>query len=495
MSDPSKSPSEGHRNESVLGPFTVRDLTLFGGVLITFVGSLLPLLDRSIPANLWNASNLFFLTIGILAPVAAGALFAWRRYAPAQRLRVGSLSVDQFASVIAVLSASFYFVFTVTSLTPGAVVGLLGGLAMLAATTLARLIPPFAGDFDGRAEVPAHIVARDAATPIRRPKANAGAAQAPAAVSAEERGAGASAAGVFGAVGAGAAGAGAAAAGAAAAGAWAGHAGDGAWGAPAEEPGSERPGEAAAVPGAGAGTGGPVDPFGAPDAASGAGAGATAEPTDIGAADLLAPGPEQVAGRGDVGLEGSGRSVETPGTAALGIARSDDAAALEATEAHFAAPMDAAASAQDPAGSPGSPREAGPEEATGGAVGDADGEAYGAPEPLAGPATAIFPASSPGSSPARAQGGSGRAAGAADAEPADGIGASRSYDEQGQHEAFWFAVSQQRTAVDPSTGQPVFTLEPGQWILALQDRGGEFVVQSPDGRVGVLRELSGIERG
>ena len=30
--------------------------------------------------------------------------------------------------------------------------------------------------------------------------------------------------------------------------------------------------------------------------------------------------------------------------------------------------------------------------------------------------------------------------------------------------------------------------------LALHDRGQEFVVQSPDGRVGVLRDLSGIER-
>ena len=166
MSDLSQSPSEGRRSESVLGPFTTRDLTLFGGVLITFVASLLPLFGVG---NLWNAAGLYFLGIGILVPVATAALFAWRRLEPARRLRVGSLSVDQFASVASVLSAAFYFLGTVTTLSPGAVVGLLGGLAMLAATTLARLIPAFAVDFAGRPEVPAHVVARDAMPPAPRP--------------------------------------------------------------------------------------------------------------------------------------------------------------------------------------------------------------------------------------------------------------------------------------------------------------------------------------
>jgi hypothetical protein len=100
----------------------------------------------------------------------------------------------------------------------------------------------------------------------------------------------------------------------------------------------------------------------------------------------------------------------------------------------------------------------------------------------------VFPAAGRG----EAEGG-----GAADGQGrvADDIGATRPYEDDGaRYEAFWFAVSQPRTAVDASTGQPLFNLEPGQWILALQDRGQEFVVQSPDGRVGVLRDLSGIER-
>jgi uncharacterized membrane protein len=63
------------------------------------------------------------------------------------------------------------------------------------------------------------------------------------------------------------------------------------------------------------------------------------------------------------------------------------------------------------------------------------------------------------------------------------------------HEAFWFAVAQPRTAVDEHTGAPAFVIEPGGWVLALEDRGHEFLVQHTDGRVGVLRDLSNIERG
>jgi uncharacterized membrane protein len=62
-------------------------------------------------------------------------------------------------------------------------------------------------------------------------------------------------------------------------------------------------------------------------------------------------------------------------------------------------------------------------------------------------------------------------------------------------EAFWFAVAQPRTAVDELTGAPAFVVEPGGWVLALEDRGHEFLVQHTDGRVGVLRDLSNIERG
>ena len=68
-------------------------------------------------------------------------------------------------------------------------------------------------------------------------------------------------------------------------------------------------------------------------------------------------------------------------------------------------------------------------------------------------------------------------------------------EEQPVHEAFWFAVAQHRTAYDPRSGAPAFVIEPGGWVLALEDRGHEFLVQHTDGRLGVLRDLSNIERG
>jgi hypothetical protein len=63
------------------------------------------------------------------------------------------------------------------------------------------------------------------------------------------------------------------------------------------------------------------------------------------------------------------------------------------------------------------------------------------------------------------------------------------------YEAFWFAVAQPRTAYDQRTGAPAFVIQPGGWVLALEDRGHEFLVQDTDGKLGVLRELSNIERG
>ncbi|MDQ4492110.1 hypothetical protein RBS60_18060 [Sinomonas sp. ASV486] len=540
MSEPSKSPSEGRRNEAILGPFTFRDLTLFGGVLVTFVGSLLPLWALGY-GTMWNSTSLFFIGVGFLVPAAAAALFAWRRLEPTRSLRVGSLSVDQFASVAAVLCASFYFVFAVTTLSPGGLVGLLGGLAMLAATTLARVIPQFAGDFDGRAEVPAHIVARDAVAPVRRPKPveasignggeNAGAAgggnggakagekagplagamagfadmkarlaggkasaSRPGSEGSEEAGFGGRTA-VAPVVGAGAVGAGALSAGA-----WAGHADDAAWGRPEEPSGTSTSGTAKSS-----------------EAVGSAGLLDAGQPTEIGAADLLAPAADEPFGAEDEqhARQGSGAAADAAGTGSrgtLGAVSAGDAAALEATEAHLAAREDGGTTLSDAFASPHPMRPADDNQGRAGVegstaamstIGDADGEVYGAPESFAdnatgprgeseaaseaentaGPATAVFPASS------------GR-----DAQPQaptdhGDIGATRPYEEPGQSEAFWFAVSQARSAVDPSTGRPVFSLHPGQWILALQDRGHEFVVQSPDGRIGILRELSGIERG
>ena len=155
--------------EAVLGPFTIRDLTVFGSTLILFVASLIPMF--AVRYNLWNLGSLFFLGLGILLPVIVTALFVARRVSPGTKLRVGSLSVDQFASVVASFAVAFFFLSVAGAFVPSMLLALVGALGLLAATVLARLIPFFAGDFLDRAEVPAHVVARESAVPVRKPRA------------------------------------------------------------------------------------------------------------------------------------------------------------------------------------------------------------------------------------------------------------------------------------------------------------------------------------
>ncbi|MDN5668069.1 MAG: hypothetical protein L0G87_06695, partial [Renibacterium salmoninarum] len=51
-----------------------------------------------------------------------------------------------------------------------------------------------------------------------------------------------------------------------------------------------------------------------------------------------------------------------------------------------------------------------------------------------------------------------------------------------------------KAVLDEHTGGFLYNIEPGTWFLALQDRGHDFIVQNSDGRIGVLRDLSSIER-
>ena len=359
----------GTTNQAVLGPFTVRDLTVFGATLLLLVASLLPIFFGRF--NLWNAGSLFFLGLGILLPVIVTALFAARRLAPATKVRIGSLSVDQFASVVGSFAFAFFFISTAASYVPSLLVGLIGSAVLFAATVLGRFLPFFAGDFLGRDETPAHVMARDSAVPLPKPHtpkepkpASAPSASAPAAggSSADRR----------------------------------------------STAGSSTVGSSAAVP-----------------------------------AETAAAAPAAVSSAPEV---------------------SDWSAAGDAEPATQAA--DVVSSPSQPA-----PRAAEVEETM---LGDIPVAAKGSP------ATAVHQ----------------------QVRQAEPIGATvdpasrpEESDEQPAHEAFWFAVAQHRTAVDPRTGAPAFVIEPGGWVLALEDRGHEFLVQHTDGRVGVLRDLTNIERG
>lgn len=404
-------------NQAVLGPFTVRDLAVFAGTLILFVASLLPLFGSRY--NLWNLNNLFFLGLGIILPVIASALFAARRLAPATRIRVGSLSIDQFASVVASFALAFFFLSVAGGYVTSLLVGLIGSLVLFAATVLGRFLPYLSGDFKDRPEAPAHIVAREAAVPVRKPRAPK--APKPESGSTQPK-AGAKSASVFGGAGA---------------------------------------GSSAVQPGAGS----------------------------------TGPGHEPV------------RSAQVPATAAVPVATAGAAAAGASSAPAAGTAAGTATAGAGPAGPAGpAPVSTAPE------VSDRTPEVDAGPPTQA--ADVVRPAPAPEAE--ETQHGDVPAAHAPQAawEPPAAtavhqqvhaeqpIGAtvdpaSRHDEADGQpiHEAFWFAVAQHRTAFDPRTGAPAFVIEPGGWVLALEDRGHEFLVQHTDGRLGVLRDLSNIERG
>jgi hypothetical protein len=403
----------GTTNQAVLGPFTLRDLTVFAATLILLVASLLPIFFGRF--NLWNAGSLFFLGLGIVLPLIVTALFVARRLAPATKVRIGSLSVDQFASVVASFALAFFFVSTAAAYVPSLLVGLVGSVVLFAGTVLSRFIPYFAGDFLGREETPAHVMARDSAVPLPKPHtpkepkpvaepvpaASAPAATSAAAATAARAGGPATSAGTFSAPA-------------------------------ASSSAASAPAAAAAV-------------SSAPEVSEWTAAGDPSPATQ--AADVV-PSPSAT------GASATPAVAETTAgdTPMAAVAASAPAATASAAAAPDAANHDADKEVAAAA------RQSAPEPAA-----TAVHQQVRSVEPIG---ATVDPASRPEES-----------------------------DEEPVHEAFWFAVAQHRTAVDPQTGGPAFVIEPGGWVLALEDRGHEFLVQHTDGRLGVLRDLSNIERG
>lgn len=397
----------GKKNEAVLGPFTIRDLTVFGSTLILFVASLIPMF--AVRYNLWNLGSLFFLGLGIILPVIVAALFVARRVSPGTKIRIGSLSVDQFGSVVASFAVAFFFLSVAGAYVPSMLLALVGALGLFAATVLGRLIPVFAGDFLDRAEVPAHVVARESAVPVRKPRAP----KAPKAATDQNAPKAAGTSTVAG---------------------WA----------KRITPGGQSGAGAGAAAGAAAAAGSP--------AASGS---ATTTPAASPEAPAQSSAPVPV-----VSPETQVSGV-VPATSAQSA---QPAPAAEQTQAADVVPAAAgSATRQEPAAATEETRAA---EAPGAAHHSAPTTVNPQVREQAPIGATVDPASRPAED-----------------------------DVQPVYEAFWFAVAQSRVAIDEHSGATAFVIEPGGWVLALEDRGHEFLVQHTDGRVGVLRDLSNIERG
>jgi len=61
---------------------------------------------------------------------------------------------------------------------------------------------------------------------------------------------------------------------------------------------------------------------------------------------------------------------------------------------------------------------------------------------------------------------------------------------------FWFAVPVPRPLfAEDGTPNPIAELAPGTWYLAVEQSGQGLIAQTQDGRRGVLRDSSGIQRG
>ncbi|WP_249268649.1 hypothetical protein [Microbacterium sp. JB110] len=182
----------GHGGVPAIWVFSLRELILAGVGVVSIVFSFFSIY------SLTGASAGFGMELpsyfpvwgqGIaaiaasVAMVAATALIVLRRLVPAlTTLKIGSLSIDQFASVAFVSYAVVYWSAVFSALGTGSMMGGVGvtwmawvaavvALAGVFFTVVAPFVPPFRADFDGREETQATRAARPALTLIQRPRA------------------------------------------------------------------------------------------------------------------------------------------------------------------------------------------------------------------------------------------------------------------------------------------------------------------------------------
>lgn len=445
--------------KAVLGPLTLRDLVVLGSVAIIFVASVVPIIKTILGnANLWNTAGLFFIGIGVILPLIVGGLFLARRMSPATKVRIGSLSVDQFASVVASFATFFFFSATVSNFSIAYLIGLIGALLLLVSTVCAQWIPAFAADFSGRTDVPAHVAARDAVPAVKRPAA-------PKPVVAQ---------------------------------AGAGQQGPGQQG-PGQQFGQQQFGQGAPSQGApaqyvpgqqGAGQG----------TAQGAGAqqgGWNAAPaaTHTSAGQIFTPAKDNSAGAG--AGAGAGAVVGAAGAAAAGAVAAANPAASAATSAGSVTPSVATSghgSAQNPVADHSVP-----------AANTADSAQKSTDKPEAGhgesgqstdaAATTLNPQVPEAAKSEAAKAEAAAESSVAPAAARESITATvNPVAKPVVAEPFWFAVDRPQNVIDEKTRQFAFKLAPGAWILALEDRGNSFLVQDSHGKTGLLLDLVGIER-
>lgn len=171
---------QGHQSappQYGVGPFSIREVALVGIWVIAFIVSFFSVTTLRFD-SVWTSGLLWILTIAV--PTAAVFLIVLRRLSPDGIRRVGSLGIDQFASVAFSVSAVLWVqllwetVAIVVADGPWVRswvmwVELVLMLAGVVLTVFGPVIPPFEEDFQDRREVPAHRNARPIRPVVARP--------------------------------------------------------------------------------------------------------------------------------------------------------------------------------------------------------------------------------------------------------------------------------------------------------------------------------------
>ncbi|MEH0108557.1 hypothetical protein V6N00_02350 [Tersicoccus sp. MR15.9] len=579
---------QDRRQRAVAGPFTVRDLTVLGSILVLLIGSVIPLFvdagnGYTAYGNLWNVGATPQLVVfGLFLPLVVGGLFVARRLSGKDEvLRIGSLSLDQFASVVASVAAVFHFLSVVTFFQAGPIIALIGALGMLVATVGGPHIPGFSSDFVVRPSVEARLVARPAVPAYQAPRPvtppspagsdrNASGANGPGTGTSAETGTSAvtgtsDSSGAGTATGSSAASGTSAGAGAAGAGAVIGAGTVGALvgrsaGSPREQESSDgdltdddtRVTSSSSTPSAppsttasgadrtverdddanGAAETDAADADVAVTAASGTDADdtrTTVVPTigasgrgldddrhgdelsgdELGGDELARDRVDDHASHHDLADDASHGDVDDSdrgdrddtvvrpavtdeGTTRVGDTADEDHDMTAVRPAQWqtadAATADDADTVARPVGHDADPRTRPTELQDEPGADEQDVTRAGArvgASAVSAPIGAVV-------DPADERREDGGYDDVRDGSRDDRYG--RDGGDRQDYEAFWFAVAYPRPVFEERTGRQAFQLEPGAWILALQDRGSSFLVQHTDGRVAVLHDLNSIER-
>ncbi|GAT73486.1 hypothetical protein [Microbacterium hydrocarbonoxydans] len=159
----------------ILG-FTLRELLIVGVWAVAFIVSFFPVIGE---ASVWASGLQWVVPIGL--PTAAVFLIVLRRFSPEGIRRVGSLGIDQFASVAFSFSALSWVTLlwnaVQNAVDLGAwllgwsgIVQLIASLALVVLTVFAPIIPGLREDFQGRLVTLAHRNANPVRPVIPRPR-------------------------------------------------------------------------------------------------------------------------------------------------------------------------------------------------------------------------------------------------------------------------------------------------------------------------------------